>query len=110
MVERARAIMQEHVEDSITVDEIAQRVGLGYTRLLNVFRQYTGLTPYQYYLQLRIHRARELLREPGITVKEVSARMNFENQYYFSRLFKKKTGMSPTQWQAGVEGAMPASL
>jgi len=110
MVEHARAIMQEHVEDSVSVEEIAHRVGLGYTRLLNVFRQYTGLTPYQYYLQLRIHRARELLREPEITVKEVSARMSFENQYYFSRLFKKKTGMSPTEWQGSLFTAPAEAL
>ena len=109
IVEAARAIMQEHVDEGVTVEEIARRGGVGYTRLLSIFRQYTGLTPYQYYLQLRIHRARELLRQPGVTVKEVSARMNFENQYYFSRLFKKKTGMTPSDWQdGGISGDIRA--
>jgi AraC-like DNA-binding protein len=91
--------MQEHVDEGLSMDEIVARVGVGYTRALGIFRQYTGLTPYQYYLQLRMHRARELLRRPGVTVKEVAVQMNFENQYYFSRLFKKKTGLTPTEWQ-----------
>jgi AraC-like DNA-binding protein len=99
IVEAARAIMQEHVDEGLSMDEIVARVGVGYTRALGIFRQYTGLTPYQYYLQLRMHRARELLRRPGVTVKEVAVQMNFENQYYFSRLFKKKTGLTPTEWQ-----------
>lgn len=107
IVEAARAIMQEHIDDGTEVREIARRVGVGYARLLEVFRQYTGLTPYQYFLQLRIRRAQELLREPSVTVKEVAARMSFENQYYFSRLFKKKTGLAPTEWLASVRSAEP---
>jgi len=100
LVDAARAIMREHLDEGLAVEDIASRIGVSYTRLLGIFRQYTGLTPYQYFLQLRMHRARELLVEPGVSVKEVAAHMNFENQYYFSRIFKKKTGMSPSDWQA----------
>ncbi len=100
IVEAARAIMQEHLEEGLEVETLAHRVGVSYARLLHVFRHYTGLTPYQYFLQLRVRRAQELLREPGVSIKEVAARMRFENQYYFSRLFKKKTGVAPTEWVA----------
>ena len=101
LVQRARRIMQDHLDDGIEVEAIASQVGVGYTHLLEIFRQYTGLTPYQYFLQLRMHRAKELLQNTRLSVKEVAARMNFENQYYFARLFRKKTGMSPSQWRAG---------
>jgi AraC-like DNA-binding protein len=107
LVQTARSVMQLRVHDGVDVGQIAAEIGVGYTRLLEIFRQYTGLTPYQYFLQLRIHRAKELLQEPHLSVKEISARMNFENQYYFSRLFKKKTGYSPTQWRAGFEDEQP---
>jgi AraC-like DNA-binding protein len=66
--------------------------------LLRTFRRYTGLTPYQYFLQMRIHRAEELLKTPDVRVKEVAARLNFDNQYYFARFFKKKTGLTPSEW------------
>jgi len=104
-VQRARQIMREHVDTGIGIPELAARVGIGYTRLLEIFRQYTGLTPYQYFLQLRVHRAKELLQNPALSIKEVAAALNFDNQYYFSRVFKKKTDMSPSQWRRLVSSA-----
>ncbi len=100
-VRTARSIMMLHLEAGIEVEELALQAGVSYNHLLEIFRKYTGLTPYNYFLQLRIHYAKKLLQEKEISVKEVAARMNFENQYYFSRLFKRKTGYSPTQWRNG---------
>lgn len=102
LVQAARGVMQAHLDEGIEVGDIAERLGVGYNRLLEIFRTYTGLTPYQYFLQLRMHRAKELLREPERSVKEVAAMMHFENQYYFSRIFKKKTGVTPSAWKEGV--------
>ena len=87
------------LERGIDVESIASEVGLTYPRLRRIFQHYIGLTPYQYFLQLRIRRAKELLQEHGLSIKEIASRMNFENQYYFSRLFKKKTGLSPSEWR-----------
>lgn len=104
-VEQARAVMHNHLDRGIEVHEIADEVGVGYSHLLEIFRKYTGLTPYQYFLQLRVHRAKGLLQHPGVSVKEVAAQMNFENQYYFSRIFKKKTGITPSEWRQNVRSA-----
>lgn len=98
-VETARSIMLICLERGIDVESIASEVGVTYPRLRRIFQHYTGLTPYQYFLQLRIRRAKELLQEHGLSIKEIASRMNFENQYYFSRLFKKKTGLSPSEWR-----------
>lgn len=103
LINTARSVMQLHLDCGIETEQIASEIGIGYSYLLNIFRQYTGLTPYQYFLQLRIHRAKELLTDPNYSVKAISAMLNFENQYYFSRLFKRKTGLSPSQWKAGRE-------
>ncbi len=100
LVQMARAVMQLHIDEGIEINQIAKELGVGYTYLLGIFRQYTGLTPYKYFLQLRIHRAKDLLENPSLSIKEVSAKMNFENQYYFSRIFKRKTGCAPSQWRA----------
>lgn len=100
LVETARAVMQLHVDDGLDVQQVADEIGLRYPELLRIFREYTGLTPYQYFLQLRIHRAKALLDETRLPIKEIAARMAFENQYYFSRLFKRKTGYSPSEWRS----------
>lgn len=103
LIQTTRAIMQHHLDAGIETEQIAEEMGIEYTYLLKIFRKYTGLTPYQYFLQLRIHRAKELLADPDLSIKEISSMMNFENQYYFSRLFKRKTGFSPSQWIADRE-------
>jgi AraC-like DNA-binding protein len=100
LVETARSLMLLHLEEGIDVKEIAGEIGVSYPRMLEIFQLYTGLTPYQYFLQLRIHRAKEHLRDKTLSIKEISSRLNFENQYYFSRLFKNKTGYSPSEWRS----------
>lgn len=102
IIRRARTLMQQRLESGISVDEIASACSLSYGQLLRAFRRYTGLTPYQYFLQLRIHRAKELLSDPDVHVKEVAARLRFDNQYYFARLFRKKTGVTPSAWRERV--------
>ncbi len=103
LISTARSVMQLHLDTGIETEQIASEIGISYSYLLNIFRQYTGLTPYQYFLQLRIHRAKKLLMDPKLSVKAISSLMNFENQYYFSRLFKRKTGISPSEWKSGKE-------
>ena len=102
LVQKARTVMQQHIDRGLDIHILADSVGVGYTHLLEIFRKYTGLTPYQYYMQLRIHRAKELLQHPDLSIKEVAGMMNFENQYYFSRVFKKKAGITPTEWKKRV--------
>ena len=62
------------------------------------------MTPYQYYIHIKIHKAESLLGQEGIPVKEAAFRMGFEDQYYFSRLFKNKTGVSPSDWKKVITG------
>lgn len=59
------------------------------------------MTEHQYFLQLKINEACRLLLD-HVPVKDIAFRLAFENPYYFSRLFKKKTGLSPTEWQRGA--------
>jgi AraC-like DNA-binding protein len=99
LIRSARSIMQLRLESGIEMYDLAKEVGVSYLHLLSVFRLHTGLTPYQYFLQLRIYKAQELLQDPKLSIKEIAEIMNFDNQYYFSRIFKHKTGMSPLQWR-----------
>ncbi len=54
------------------------------------------------YLQFRIRRAKEMLWNTAFSVKEIAASLQFENSCHFLKLFKKKTGMSPSQWRHGA--------
>ncbi|MEN6496359.1 MAG: AraC family transcriptional regulator [Thermoguttaceae bacterium] len=72
--------------------------GAQYRRL---FKEHPGLSPYQYYNQMRIHRAKELLRGTSLSVKEIAGQLCFESPYHFSKVFKKASGCSPTEWRVG---------
>jgi AraC-like DNA-binding protein len=95
---QARAWMEARVEGTLDVAELAGQLGLGYENFRRIFLRYTGLSPYKYFLQLKMARAQVLLESEGLSVKEAAARLSFENQYYFSRAFKTHTGRSPSAW------------
>ena len=57
------------------------------------------MAPQQYHMQLRINRAKELLEDRDNRVNEVAVRVGFGDQFYFSRMFRKYTGLSPSQWR-----------
>ena len=98
LIERVKFIFQEHLYDNIDLEEVAGKLHLSSSYLGEVFKSYTGLTPYQYYLHLKVNKAKELLEIGELSIKEVAYKLAFEDQYYFSRLFKKKTGVSPSRW------------
>jgi len=100
-VRMAKIYFEEHLEGELIMEDLLDCVGMSYSAFQRSFKDYTGLSPYQYFLQLKIHEACRLLLD-HVPVKDIAYRLSFENPYYFSRLFKKKTGLSPTQWQRGA--------
>lgn len=98
LVERAKFLMRENVRSALSVESIGERLGVGEARFSPTFREYTGLTPYQYFIQLKINEAKRLLDGNDVAVKEVAFALGFDDPYYFSRLFKKKTGIAPRDW------------
>lgn len=99
IIEQAKMFMQESIEEDIRMPDVAHHLNISYTTFRHVFRKYTGLSPAQYFINLRIHRAKEMLRGTNAPVKEISIILHFENPEYFATLFKKKTGMSPSEFR-----------
>jgi AraC-like DNA-binding protein len=107
---RARAWMEARVEGRLDTGELARALGLSYENFRRIFLRYTGLSPYRYFIQLKMARAEALLEDGSLPVKEVSRRLGFENQYYFSRAFKAHAGRSPGQWRADRRGGRGRSM
>ena len=101
MIRQAKKTIVQHVEELVDMKELARSLGLSYNYFRNVFKQQTGMAPYQYHMQLRINRAKELLHGTEMSTKEVAFALQFESPYHFSRIFKQKTGMTPTAWRKG---------
>ncbi|WP_428580078.1 AraC family transcriptional regulator [Sphaerochaeta sp.] len=98
LIEHAKVKFQEHLYTTLDIESLASSLNVSYTTFRDIFKKYADLSPYQYFLQMKLNKAKELLSEGNLTVKEVSFKLAFDNPYYFSRFFKKKTGVSPSRW------------
>ncbi|MEM6522620.1 MAG: AraC family transcriptional regulator [Bacteroidota bacterium] len=96
LVNSAKSFIWEHVHENADLKEYSRNQSVSYSYFRKVFKLYTGIAPHQFYLDLKIMRAKELLVANDKSVKAISYELGFESIHYFSRLFKKKTGMSPT--------------
>ncbi len=104
--ESSSAIQQvvEHMQSNLLTKPdlpvMAGRLGVSYGWLRRTFQQHTGLSPHQYLLELRLIRARHLLSHNTLPVKQVAREAGFEDEHYFCRLFRRKTGVTPTEWRS----------
>ena len=102
LVERAKFLMEENIYSEINLNGIGEVLGVSTSHLNAVFKSYTSMTPYQYFISIKIRKAKELLEAGSLAIKEVAFRLGFDDQYYFSRLFKKKAGIAPSRWSSFV--------
>lgn len=103
-IEEARMIMREHPEGSVCLEEIAAGLNLSYSWFRKMFKQYTGLSPAQYQLQLKLQKAKALLISSSKPVKEIAYLLDFESPNYFTSFFKDKTGFTPLEFRRVSHG------
>lgn len=81
--------------NKIDVPKLAKMEGLSSSRYITVFKNQTGKAPMEYVIDLRLQLATSLLENTNMTIKQISERVGYSDQYFFSRLFKKHIGISP---------------
>jgi len=98
-VERMRQALVSDVGEPVLVREAARRAGKSVSRMRDLFRQATGLSPKKYQMRARLVRAGKLLRETDLPVGEIAEQTGFESIFSFSRRFKKLLGFSPSEYR-----------
>ena len=91
MISRARLRIREALESDLTIQQVAQDLGVSYSNFRKLFKEHTGMSPAIYQQDLRLQRAKELLTTTDLTIKEIAYRLNFESPDYFSYKFKAQT-------------------
>ncbi len=100
-IRRAQALLHTEFTGLVRRDEIAERIGLSPAYFSRLFKRVTGLTFQEYLIQLRIARAQQLLLEGRLHIAEVARESGFRDPYYFSRLFHRRIGCCPSEYQRG---------
>lgn len=103
-IQRACLFIRENIDQNINIQKLARDLSIDYSLFRKMFKVYTGISPGQYHLSLRIRQAKDLLINTDLSIKEISYRLGFESIFYFSRVFKSKTGVNPTEYKNGPKG------
>jgi AraC-like DNA-binding protein len=95
--------MRKNLDKKLSVDDMAGQHKLSSSHFSIVFRKATGMPPIDYFINLKMQKACQLLDMDESRIKEVAHNLGYEDQYYFSRLFKKYMGISPEQYRTSVK-------
>lgn len=99
MINLARLRIRESLEVDLTIQQVAEELGVSYSNFRKLFKEFTGISPALYQQDLRLQRAKELLATTSLSIKEIAYRLRFESPDYFSSKFKIKTGKKPSEFR-----------
>jgi AraC family transcriptional regulator len=102
---RIKELVHAKMEDDLSLDEMAQSVGLSTAHFARMFRKSTGETPHQFVLRQRLERAKAMLRAPDARVLDVAVACGFKTQQHFAQVFRDVWGVSPTEYRQDLVGS-----
>ena len=97
LIKSARVYMWDNVNKNVDIQVFAKNNAVSYSYFRKAFKKYTGISPHQYLLDLKIMRSKQLIISTDKSIKEITYELGFDSIQYFSRLFKIKTGISPSK-------------
>ena len=98
-ISRAIAHLHRSYSQPVSVDEMAAHAHLSSSRFRRLFHQRTGFSPLEYLTRLRLNHASQLMAETALSIAEIARAVGYEDPLYFSRLFRRKMGVSPTEFR-----------
>jgi AraC-like DNA-binding protein len=102
-IKKACLIIRDNMLKNLNMEALAHELNVDYSLFRKAFKKYTGLSPMQYHTLLRVKHAGSLLTNTDLSIKEISFSMGFCSEYYFSKLFKEKMKLNPSEYRKGKE-------
>ena len=98
--------MEQNITKTVTLKELMEYSGTNRTAIENIFRENLGRGAVEYFLILKIELAKKYLREDNYNITQISEILGYSSIHYFSRQFKKITGMTPTEYLLSIKAMM----
>ena len=99
-INRALEYLHAKINQGFSLNNVAETTGLSKYHFIREFKKETGKTPYQYYIDLKIDKAIELIKEQRYTITDICFMCGFKDHSHFSRVFKNKTGITPSRFKS----------
>ena len=109
LIHQARFKMHECEERDLDLEQLANEMNVSYVWFRKEFKRIVGTSPGQYHLNLRIKRAMQLLRETDLPVGQIADQLGFESDFHFSKIFRQKAELSPSQYRKSTSSLKSAS-
>ncbi len=103
LVTAIRELIHDNIEENLYVTDVCTLLGYSKSYLSRLFSEQTGETIANYSVHTKIDRAKQLIREDRLNFAQISDKLSFDNPQYFSRVFKRITGMSPTEFKRSLD-------
>lgn len=101
-IELLKGYISDNITKNITLKELSKLVYLSESQVIRIFKRDLGKTPYEYIIDLKLNRAKNLLINTNLMIKQIAFELGFSDEHYFSYLFKEKTGKTPSQFRKGL--------
>jgi len=106
-INQARIVMRENVSSPQAPEDIASQLGVSYSWFRKAFKKYTGISPAQFQMNLRLQHAKDMLMNSDKSITEIAYELNFESTGQFSTFFKHKTGTTPKEFRSVASSPGP---
>lgn len=101
-IHHAQKYMRENASQNLSMEDVAKHIGMGYSKFRKLFRDYTGFSPNQYFLNLKLEEAKDLLLNTSLSSKEIAYRLGFDSATYFNRFFRLHYNQTPAGYRSSV--------
>lgn len=99
VAEKMKDYLRNHAASRFKIEKLCQYISRSESQTIKIFKAAYGITPYAYFLEKKIKLAKDMLLNTNLSVKQIADHLSFADEYYFSNVFKQKTGVSPSKYR-----------
>lgn len=104
LITKAKFIILENLSSQLSLEEISQKLNISYSWFRKTFKKYTGFSPQQYIMEIKMQKAKELLTNSDMSISDIAFELGFDNPNYFYTVFKNKTKTTPLNYRDITQG------